>query len=180
MLKFLTHTPIYVWAILALLIYRGVIAMRDREVPFKKLMIIPALMIALALLDIATKPAGPIATFAPWLAGMALSMLLICTFGSAQITAGSKPGLVRVRGSKVPLAMMMAVFVTKYAAAVATAIVPSLARDLVFVGILCGFVGIFSGYFAGRATRDLMTFLELRPALAGQNGTADIAGAVKA
>lgn len=180
MQNILTHTPIYVWAILALLIYRGVIAMREREVPFKKLLIIPAIMIALSVTDIATKSGAPVTTFVPWLAGLALVMLIVCTFGSTQLAPGSKPGLVRVRGSKIPLAMMMGVFVTKYAAAAGTAMQPALAGNVLFVATLCAGIGLFSGYFAGRATRDVMTFIDLHGALSGDDESERVVGGVKA
>jgi hypothetical protein len=53
--QILSHTPAYVWAILAFLVYRGVIASLDREVALKKLFIIPAVMLALSLHDLAGK-----------------------------------------------------------------------------------------------------------------------------
>jgi hypothetical protein len=53
--QLLSHTPLYVWAILAFLVYRGTAAMRDREVEFRKLCIIPLVMLGLSLQDMSAK-----------------------------------------------------------------------------------------------------------------------------
>ena len=37
MQQLFSHTPLYVWAILAFLVYRGVLASRVREVSLRKL-----------------------------------------------------------------------------------------------------------------------------------------------
>lgn len=44
LLKIITHTPLYVWVILALLVMRGVNARKDREMAFCKLAILPILL----------------------------------------------------------------------------------------------------------------------------------------
>ena len=44
-----SHTPLYVWAILGFLVYRGVLASRTREVTLRKLFIVPLVWRALDL-----------------------------------------------------------------------------------------------------------------------------------
>eukprot|EP01034_Spumella_vulgaris_P000306 gene306-407_t len=68
--QILIHTPVYVWIILAILIYRGVAASKDRVVRYRSVFIVPAIMLALGLNGVASgfglqSPAG-----AAWLAGM--------------------------------------------------------------------------------------------------------------
>ena len=55
LIQILTHTPFYVWAILAFLIQRGMIAMRDRDLELRKLVMIPAVMLVLSLQDMNAK-----------------------------------------------------------------------------------------------------------------------------
>jgi hypothetical protein len=155
LLHILTRTPVYVWAILAFLIYRGVIASRERDVTTVKLLIIPAVMLALSLQDIAAKFGADPGAWGPWLAGMAAIGLQRWKFGSAQVGAGAAPGRVRIRGSWMPLAAMMAVFVTKYVASVMLAMQPALAANGVFVLTVCALFGAFNGYFLGQLARDL-------------------------
>lgn len=160
--QLVTHTPLYVWAILAFLVYRGMAALRDRDVEPGKLCIIPLVMLALSLQDIAAK--FSLAGLAPlaWAIAAGATMLLAWRFGGTRVAAGSSPGSVRVRGSWVPLAMMMAVFFTKYAASVALAIRPQAAQDALFTVVVCALFGLFNGYFLGRLARDLKDAQALR------------------
>lgn len=156
--QILTNTPLYVWAILALLIARGVIALRTRDVAMRKLFIIPLVMLALSLFDIAAKFGLGGIGFATWVATMAVTLALLVQFGGARIAPAAKPGHVVVRGSVFPLAMMMAIFATKYVTSVAVAVQPHLRDNLGFTLAVCALFGVFSGYFLGRLARDLKAY----------------------
>jgi hypothetical protein len=166
LIQILTHTPLYVWAILAFLVYRGAVAMRDRELEVRKLVTIPAVMLALSLQDMHAKfglEGWALAAWALAAAGMALATGLA---GSDRIAAGTVPGNVRVRGSRLPLVMMMAVFFTKYAVSVTVAVAPQLRQDLLFACIVCGLFGLYNGWFVGRLLADLATVRTLPAAAA--------------
>ena len=155
LIQILTHTPLYVWAILAFLVQRGMIALRDRDVEVRKLVIIPAVMLVLSLQDVNAKfglDGWPLAAWA--LAAAALALLAGMT-GAPRIAAGTVPGSVRVRGSRVPFALMMAVFFTKYVASVALSVAPQLRHDTVFAVAVCALFGLFNGVFIGRLAGDL-------------------------
>ena len=162
LIHILNHTPLYVWAILAFLLYRGVAAMHERELAVRTLCIIPAVMLVLSLQDIAAKFGfDGLAPFA-WAAGAVASMALTWFLGGSRIAAGSTPGSVRVRGSRAPLAMMLAVFCTKYAASVWLAMHPQAHQATPFVAVVCGLFGAFNGYFLGRLARDLWAWMGLQ------------------
>src|SRR5206468_8806047 len=55
LMHMLTHIPLFVWAILAFLIVRGIMATREREANLRKLFVIPAVMLVMALQDIAMR-----------------------------------------------------------------------------------------------------------------------------
>ena len=150
-----TRTPLYVWAILAFLIVRGVIALRTREVAMNKLFIIPVVMAVLSLVDVAAKfgLGGP--GFAVWLATALVTVALLARFAGARVAPSARPGHVIVRGSAFPLILMMAVFVTKYASSVAVAVQPQLRADAGFTSVVCVLFGLFTGCFVGRLVRDL-------------------------
>lgn len=155
LINIFTHTPVYVWAILALLVYRGVIAARDREVGVRKLYIIPLLMLALSLQGVLAKFGAAVLPLAAWSAGAAAMTLLIWRFGRARVSAGATAGMVRVQGSWAPMVMMMVIFLAKYALAVALAIQPHAADNAVFAATACALFGVFSGYFLGCLARDM-------------------------
>lgn len=155
LIQILTHTPLYVWAILAFLVYRGMAAMRDRDVEVRRLALIPAVMLVLSLQDISTKfglDGWALAAWALAAGGVALAAGLA---GSQRIAAGGVPGHVRVRGSALPLVMMLAVFCTKYAASVTLAVAPQLRHDLLCACAVCALFGAFNGWFIGRLVADL-------------------------
>jgi hypothetical protein len=162
LIKILTHTPIYVWAILGLLVYRGMVAARDREVGVRKLFIIPVLMLALSLQGIVARFGVNTLPLAAWGAGLAAMTLLIWIFGRARVSAGVAPGTVRVQGSWAPLTMMMAIFFAKYALAVTLAIAPQLAQHDLFTVAMCTVFGVFSGYFLGRLASDVAAYQALK------------------
>lgn len=155
LMHILTHTPIYVWAILAFLVQRGMTAMHDRELTMRKLCIIPVVMLGLSLQDMSAKFGLDGLALAAWAVGAGGAVLLACRVKGERIAAGSTPGTVRVRGSWAPLAMMMAVFLTKYLASVALAIVPQARQDALFVAVVCALFGLFNGWFLGRLAHDV-------------------------
>ncbi len=158
LIQILTHTPLFVWGILALLVYRGVVAMRDREVNIKSLFIIPVIMLALSLQDTLTKFGANALPLGAWSAAAAATILVVWNFGNARIEAGAKAGSVRIRGSWVPLAMMMAIFATKYVLAVTMVVRPQLRTDVLVSVSVCILFGIFSGYFLGGLARNVATY----------------------
>jgi hypothetical protein len=158
--QILTHTPTYVWAILAVLVWRGAAALRDREMKIRSLFIVPLVMLALSLQDIvmkfgATKFGLGGATLGAWAAAAAATMLLVMKFGGKRTAPGATADTIVVRGSWAPLAMMMAVFFTKYVASVLLAVLPHARQDAVFAACVCALFGVFNGYFLGRLARDV-------------------------
>lgn len=156
--QIVTHTPLYVWAILAFLIYRGVILMRTRDVEVSKLFIIPGVMLALSLFDIAGKFGFGALALAAWLTGAAAMLALVYTCTDARVAPSPLPGHVVMRGSKLPLASMMAIFVTKYVTSIVAAVNPQLRHDTVFIVVVCVLFGMLNGYFFGRLARDLKAY----------------------
>ena len=157
LMQILTHTPVYVWAILAFLVFRGVAAMREREMEMKKLFIIPIVMLVLSLQDIAHKFGLDGLPLAAWLVGAGAAAGTVYWLGKVRVSAGSSANTVIVRGSYAPLASMMAIFTTKYVTAVAMAVQPQLAHNASFAIAICLLFGCFNGYFGGRLARDLMS-----------------------
>ena len=149
------HTPLYVWAILAFLIVRGIIALRTREVAVNKLFIIPIVMAVLSLVDVSAKFGFGGHGFTVWAATALVTVALLARFGRARVAPTATPGRVSVRVSALPLVLMMAIFVTKYVSSIAVVLQPALRADGGFTAVVCVLFGLFTGYFVGRLARDL-------------------------
>lgn len=152
----LTHTPVYVWLILALVVARGLIALRERETTLKKLCIIPAIMLPVALLDIARKFGLEGLPLGTWVLAVAASMWAVWSLGGRRIAAGSAPGTVRVGGSVMPLLLMLLIFMMKYATTVMLVAAPGLLHSAAVTAATCVLMGCANGWFFGRLLRDVV------------------------
>lgn len=153
--QILIHTPTYVWAILAFLVWRGMVEMRGRDVPVRRLFILPLAMLVLALADVTAKFGFAAAPLAAWMAACAASLWYVRTFGATRIVAGEVAGQVRLRGSRAPLLAMLGLFLVKYATSVILVLQPQAAQRAPVAAAMCAAFGLFSGWFLGRLARDL-------------------------
>jgi hypothetical protein len=152
--QIVSHTPVYVWAILAFLVVRGVAASRSRVVSYRSLFILPAVMLALGLSGIAWRAGGSALLAATWLAAMAAGAALAWRMSGGQVAAVDRTArTVRLRGSWTPLALMMTVFLGKYAVAAALGMQPALAHNTGFAVASCALFGLCNGLFNGRLLR---------------------------
>lgn len=157
----ITKTPVWVWPLLGFLIYRGVVASMDREVGLKKLFIIPAVMLVLSLQGIATAFGAQVAAAPVWLAfTFAGAMLAWHFFGSGVISVHPERGSVGVRGGWSTMALIMGIFITKYAVNASLSIHPELKQQLVFVATVCALYGVFNGIFIGQLARIVSIYRE--------------------
>jgi hypothetical protein len=149
--QILAHTPVYVWAILAFLVYRGFAASKGREATIGKLAIIPVVMIGLALQGLVGVFGMAAVPLSAWLAGvlvgLAMGMQLV---DGSRVTVNLERGTVIQPGSWVPLMLMMAIFATKYAVAVMLAMQPALRGELFFAVAVSALYGLFNGVFLAR------------------------------
>lgn len=151
----LTHTPAYVWLILALVVARGVVALRERETTLKKLCIIPAIMLPVALLDIARKFGLDGLPLSAWGLAVVAAMWAVWSLGGRRIAAGSTPDTVRVGGSVMPLLLMLLIFAVKYATTVMLVVSPALLHGAAVTAAACALMGGANGWFFGRLLRDV-------------------------
>lgn len=157
--QIISHTPTYVWALLAFLVYRGVLASRDREVALSKLAIIPLVMLGLSLSSLSAQGALGAGVWTVWLGGMLAGAALVYNFSKHAVLVNRSAGTVLQRGSWTPLALMLAIFATRYAVAVATGLQPALVHSLPFATGVTLLFGIFNGVFLGRLARQAQAWL---------------------
>lgn len=153
--QILIKTPVYVWAILAFLVYRGVLAARERDMTLTRMAIVPVVMLVLALHAIAAQFGMASVAMLAWLLGAAVLTLQRLAFGRSCVLAVAGAGRVRLRGSWTPLALMLTVFSIKYVLAVVLVMLPEMAGQAVFVATVCGLLGLCNGYFLGQLARNI-------------------------
>lgn len=171
--QILIHTPAYVWAILAFLVYRGVVASRSRVVRYRNVFIVPGIMLALGMHSVASGFGMGSAAGAVWLTGVPAGAALAWAWTAGTVAnhatthaVDRAAGTVWQRGSWVPLALMMAVFCCKYVVGASLAIQPALRGDPRFAMPACLVFGLFNGIFIGRLLRTVAAWHNA-PAKAG-------------
>jgi len=146
--QILSHTPIWVWIVLIILIKRGIALQRDSPISLAKSFIMPAIFILWGLNTIATKFHYPLYL-------LMIYMLCLSLGACASLYIYRKKRfyiqhtVVMQGGSKIPLFIMMINFCIKYCLNILLSTHPSLYSVFGFniiYGIISGFtVGLFFG-----------------------------------
>lgn len=155
--QIVSHTPPFVWFVLAALIVLGVLQARERRIGAARATVLPLAMVALSLW-------GTSSLFAtgPHLALAIASWFGAATAAVAVVLRRAPPAGTRfdaatasfvVPGSWIPMLLIVAVFALRYATNVALAMQPVLAADAGFGIAVAASSGLFTGVFAARAAR---------------------------
>lgn len=150
----LSHTPGYVWAILAALVVLGSLQLRRQRMPRIRLLIAPVAMGALSLWSVTSAFGAKPAVIAAWLVGMGAAALVNRALRWPRDVVRDGDAFV-VAGSALPLALMLAIFALRYAVAVSLVFHPEWRADPVFALPLALLYGTLSGMFTARAVRIL-------------------------
>ncbi|WP_310449903.1 DUF6622 family protein [Sulfuritalea sp.] len=152
--RILANTPAWVWGLLLALLLLGVSQARARRPTPPRLLILPLLMCLLSL-------AGTWSSFGPapavtlaWAVAAAvvggLASRLPAPRGSGFDSATDR---FLLPGSWLPMALILAIFVLRYALGVMLAIDPDLARERPFALAVASLYGALAGAFMARAGR---------------------------
>ena len=141
----LTHTPLWVWLLLAYLIWQGMQATRPRDTPIWRLMIVPAVFIVMGLSRIALRPENGPWPLLSWFAGaLVFAALGLCT--RPKLLAVDRATMRVTRpGSRMPLVRNLVVFALQYAVTVTATLDPHSNAALAGRAIS----GASAGYFIG-------------------------------
>lgn len=163
---FLTHTPVWVYVLLAYLVWIGIEARRPGTVGLARLAIIPALFTAWGLHDLVRLYGLSAGSVLPWLVAMALGALLGAWLVRRRpIRVDAQSGLIHHQGDTTLLPLVLVTFAVKYLFGVVGALSPeTLAQPLWRLADLGGY-GLFAGIFVGKFLTYLAHWLRApRPA----------------
>lgn len=151
------YTPLWVWALLALLLWLGWSARAPRTVHPLRLAALPMVGFGMTIAG-AVQSAVPGLTLAGWAVGLLLSLPLGWAVGRQRAVAWQPNGRLWVEGGWFMLGFALSVFAVRYALGVTFGIWPRLATQPVWIagaGMVGGVVaGIGLGWLAGLLARD--------------------------
>lgn len=151
-INILSHTPVWVWGLLAALMALGSSQTRQRDVAPWRLLMLPLVLLGLGLWSLAPGFIAMPLTALVWLtalgAGVALLVGRPSPVGTAWLPATQR---LRLPGSWMPLLLILIVFVVRYAANVGMAFNPGWRHAPELLLPLALIYGGCSGLFLGRA-----------------------------
>ncbi len=146
--EILKHTPTWVFVLFFLLLVLGYFQSKPRIVSLGKVAILPVAMIALSFYGVWSAFGASVVGIAAWFAGVGLAVLFNQLRTSLQSVAYSKETKsFSIPGSWLPLALMMAIFFTKYVVGVVLARKLAFGDTPLFIGGVSLIYGFLSGMF---------------------------------
>ena len=165
-LAIFSHTPLWVWLILAALVALGLRQARDHAVAPARLWIQPVVLGALSLSGTVSAFGAQALPLAGWLAGVLLGVAANQQLRLPRLVQLLPDGRLSIGGSWVPMALLMLIFWLRYVVAVSLTMSPSLAGEPVFVALAGALYGAASGLFGARAWRALQQRGQALPVVA--------------
>lgn len=152
--QIIIHTPVWVWALLALLLWLGIKQSRPGQPSLLRITVVPLVLTSLSLLGTVSAFGSSPAVMLTWLAAAAALAAVVLQSPLPEITRfDAHTRTFQVPGSWVPLALMAGIFANKYVVGVALNLHPELMHEATFTLGFSALSGAFSGVFAARAMR---------------------------
>lgn len=164
--QIITNTPLWVWPLMAFIVWIGVLSLRPRTVPPWRLAILPLVGLALSLASIAQSVQPGLAA-AGWAAALLAALPLGVALGRRRAGRRLVDGRLEIAGGWFMLIFGLSIFAARYALGVLFGVAPALKVEplwIAFAGAVGGIVaGIGLGWLAGvilRARRAAVAFVE--------------------
>jgi hypothetical protein len=156
LLQILSRTPPWVFALFVVLVLFGILQSRSRQLGVTRVALLPLVLLGLSLSGLWSTFGAHGFAIAAWLAAIAAAVVLNrLAKWPRQVAYEPATRSFRVERSWTPLAVMMLIFFTRYAIAVALAIQPALAASPWLAPGVAFAYGLMSGAFLARALRIL-------------------------
>ncbi|MHC4041470.1 DUF6622 family protein [Bradyrhizobium sp. 23AC] len=144
--QILTHTPLWVWVLLAYLVWQGIQSMQPRTTPIWRALILPVVFIIWGVSRIGFGPQGSAWPLIAWIVA-ALALLPLGLLTPRPFDVDHKTGEIIRPGSAFALIRNLVVFSLQYAVGVISAIDASDRALAIIVGRAVS--GATAGYFIG-------------------------------
>ena len=129
LLAILAHTPIWVWAIFALVAFLGYQRTRDRTVQLWRMFILPVLMVVTAVSSVI---GGGIAVLPAIVVGFVIGGTAGWLLEREGATRRLPDGKIWLRGEWLPMVQVLAIFLFRYSTTVVGIVYPALGGDLTY------------------------------------------------
>jgi hypothetical protein len=170
--SFFQHVPAWIFAVFVALLVIGLKQTFPRSVTLRRSIVLPALLMGLSLMGVASAFGAQPQALLAWALGLAAAVALL--HGRVDTSAVRFSATTRrfeMPGSGWPLALMMSLFALKFAMGATLALRPELRQSVLLATSASAAYGLFSGLFLGRA---MALWALAREALSGDMGLARV------
>jgi hypothetical protein len=143
--RIVTNTPIWVFALMALLVWLGSQSLRTRQTPLRRMLIVPIVFLLMGVSRLLFAGGQPMLVGA-WVVAAGAFAAVAFYVGPGAMTVESD-GTIRRPGSVIPLIRNLAVFLLQYAVAVIAAMKLDSSGTMPLVAQAVS--GACAGYFLG-------------------------------
>lgn len=151
--EIISHTPIWVFILFGVLVFFGLKQSKARHVPERMVIALPVAMLVLSLLGVISGFGVTLLTIVFWMVGVVTALMFNWLFRlSKRAEYDVANHAFHLKGSWVPLLLMMIIFFTKYTVAVLQVQQHALSTEPIFMLVVCALYGVLSGSFVVRAT----------------------------
>lgn len=151
LVEIVKRTPSWVFVLFFVLLALGYMQSKDRTISRGKVAILPSVMIGLSFYGVISAFGIAQVGLTFWLAGVSAGMLGITFLAPRGVSYATETKLYTIKGSWIPLMLMMTIFFTKYTVGVIMARALPITHEPIFIGIVCLCYGLISGLFLMRA-----------------------------
>jgi hypothetical protein len=164
--QIIANTPLWVWPLMAVVVWLGVLSLRARIIPAWRLAILPLVSLALSLAGIA-QSIQPSLAAAGWAVAVLAALPLGVALGRRRAVQRLADGRLEIAGGWFMLVFGLSIFAARYALGVLFGVAPALKVDPLWIGLAGAVGGIVTGiglgWLAGvilRARRAAVAFVE--------------------
>ncbi len=152
MMEIISHTPKWVFALLAALIFLGWRQSRDRTAKPAMIFLLPLAMIALSYSGVSSSFGTNLSSAGSWAISLIVTLFVGTRFFPVKGTVYQPDqGVFLLKGSWVPMLLILAIFFTKYFIGFTKAVNPDFIRTDIVIISFSLIYGLLSGAFAARA-----------------------------
>ena len=169
-LDLLHRTPLWVWALFAVLLYRGIRALRPRRMSVARTFLLPILFLAWVLVSIHSEVTDLQSAYEAFAAGAAVGGVIgwVLWLRAGRATYYPDTRMIERPGSAITLVLLVLAFVSKFALMAMLAQDHGLAANAAFSAAFGGLSGWVDGMFWGGTLSQVwhLRHLALRASLA--------------
>ena len=150
-LQIITGTPVWVWALLAFLLFLGIRALQPATTPLWRVALLPTIFFVWGLSNLVALYGLTLQRAAPWLAALVLGTVIgMLIAGRQPIRADRQRRLVRTAGGPLTLVLILLIFAAKYVFGYLHATRPGAFVEARFWLSELALSGVLAGMFIGR------------------------------